>query len=152
MGTGKNGLDNFNEHQRGETKWDRDALTVQVNRTEALDASRAAVREKKVVLPRRVPIVEVFARHMAADAKLLVEDEETGAQRYKYLKTGEDHFSLAFTYAWMAAESQGGPRIRVLHIAPPERGFPLTGPRSWFGPPPFGRRFRVGIPRPQRGW
>ncbi len=45
----------FNEHQRGEMKWDREAHTVQVNRTEALDASRAAVRDKKVILPRRLP-------------------------------------------------------------------------------------------------
>src|SRR3990172_12121420 len=74
-------LNFFNEHQRGELKWDRDALTVQVNRTEALDASRAAIREKKVVLPRRGPVVETFARPMAADAKILEEDEETGAKR-----------------------------------------------------------------------
>ena len=76
---------------------------VQVNRTEALDASRDAIRQRRVVLPRRTPIVEEFARHMTADAKILDEDEETGAQKYRYIRTGEDHFSLAFTYAWMAA-------------------------------------------------
>jgi hypothetical protein len=73
-----------------------------VNRTEALDASRAAIREKKLTLPRRQPIVEEFAQHMAADAKILEENEETGEQRYKYIRTGADHFSLAFTYAWLA--------------------------------------------------
>jgi hypothetical protein len=44
-----------------------------------------------------------FAQHMAADAKILDEDEETGAQKFRYIRTGPDHFSLAFTYAWMAA-------------------------------------------------
>ena len=92
----------FNEHQREEAKWVDQARTLQVNRTEALDASRAAVREGKVTLPRRQPIVEQFAHHMAADAKVLDEDEETGAKKYRYIRTGEDHFSLAFTYAWMA--------------------------------------------------
>ena len=70
---------------------------------ERLDASRAAIREKRVTLPCRVPLVETFARHMAADAKKLEEDEETGAQQYRYIKTGENHLSFAFTYAWMGA-------------------------------------------------
>ena len=67
-------------------------------------------REHRVllVLPRQEPVVESFARHMAADAKILDEDEETGAKRFRYIRTGEDHFSLAFTYAWMAAEGSGG--------------------------------------------
>jgi hypothetical protein len=115
----------FNEHQRGEAKWDREALSVFINRTEALDASRAAVRDKKLVLPRRLPIVETFARHMASDAKVLEEDEETGAKRFKYVRTGADHYSLAFTYAWMASLSAGGPRVRVLNLAPRDSQRPL---------------------------
>jgi hypothetical protein len=98
----------FNENQRGSAKWDEEALTVLVNRTEVLDASRAAVREKMLVLPQQIPIVETFARHMAADAKILDEDEETGAKKYRYIRTGEDHFSLAFTYGWMAAMQDSG--------------------------------------------
>ena len=128
---GKVFMNFFNEHQRGQTKWDRDALSVFVNRTEALDASRAAVREKKLFLPRRLPIVETFARHMASDAKILDEDEETGAKRYKYVRTGEDHYSLAFTYAWMAGLSAGGPRVRVLNLGQPARGHSWGG--SLFG-------------------
>ena len=54
--------------------------------------------------------MEEFAVHMAADAKILDEDEETGAQRYRYIRTGADHFSLAFTYAWLAAGDQSGHR------------------------------------------
>jgi hypothetical protein len=49
-------------------------------------------------------VVEDFAKHMAADAKVLDENQETGAMKYRYVRTGPDHFSLAFTYAWMAAE------------------------------------------------
>jgi hypothetical protein len=97
-------LNFFNENQRGEARWDWREIKVEVNRTEALDASRAAIREKKVLLPRRLPVVEDFAKHMAADAKVLDENPETGAMKYRYVRTGADHFSLAFTYAWMAAE------------------------------------------------
>jgi len=28
-----------------------------------------------------------------------------GAKRYRYIKTGGNHFSLAFTYAWMAVSN-----------------------------------------------
>jgi len=83
----------FNETQRGSAHREHATQIVQVNRTEALDASRAAVRQKKLVLPRRVPLVELFAQHMAADAKVLEEDEATEAKKYRYLRTGEDHFS-----------------------------------------------------------
>jgi hypothetical protein len=93
----------FNENQRGSADWERKDETVVVNRTEALDASRAAIRERMVVLPRRMPLVETFAHHLSADAKILDEDEETGARKYRYVRVGEDHFSLAFTYAWMGA-------------------------------------------------
>ncbi len=97
-------LNFFNENQRGAPKWDEEGQIVQVNRTEALDASRTAVREKKLVLPRRSSLIETFARHMAADAKVLEEDESTGIQKYRYIRTGENHFSLAFTYACLAAK------------------------------------------------
>jgi hypothetical protein len=93
----------FSEHQRGSAAWNHLTGIVQINRTEALDASRDTVRKQRLILPRQTPIVETFARHMAADAKTLDEDPDTGAQRFRYIRTGPDHFSLAFTYAWMAA-------------------------------------------------
>lgn len=95
----------FNENQRGAAKWDRDAQTVLVNRTEALDASRMAIRNRELPLPRSQPLIEEFAKHMTRDAKILDEDPDTGIQKYKYIRTGPDHFSLAFTYAWMAASA-----------------------------------------------
>ena len=81
-------LNFFVESERGAVNFDRDTQTVKVNRTEALDASRAAIREKKISLPRRLPIVEEFAKHMACDAKVLEEDPDTGAKKYRYVKTG----------------------------------------------------------------
>ena len=109
---------------------------MQVNRTEALDASRVAVREGKGTLPRRQPIVEMFAHHMAADAKVLDEDEETGAKKYRYIRMGEDHFSLAFTYAWMATTRNAGQRSllafmrkQVREMNTDDRDLELPGPR-----------------------
>ena len=113
---GKVFLSFFNENQRGEPNWDLAGHKIESNRTEALDASRAAVRDKLITLPRRLPMVETFARHMAADAKKLEEDPDTGVQKYRYMKTGENHFSFAFTYAMLASRDIRGGRalLRVM--------------------------------------
>ena len=106
----------FNEHQRGAAAWNQQAQTVQVNRTEAIDASRAAVRGKRLTLPRQGPHIDLFAQHMAADAKVLDEDEKTGVKKFRYIKTGENHFSFAFTYAWMAASDMSGARGHLVSL------------------------------------
>ena len=84
---------------------------MEINRTEALDASRAVIREKKVILSRVSPHLEEFARHMACDAKVLDEDPDTGAKKYRYIRTGENHFSMAFTYAVMAVNGVSIPCV-----------------------------------------
>lgn len=104
-------LNYFNDGQKGSYKWDHDQHIVQVNRTEALDAAKRGIRDGAVALPRRVPLLEEFAEHLASDAKKLIEDEETGAKSYRYIRTGTNHYSLAFTYDWIASE-----RERVAYV------------------------------------
>ncbi len=113
-------LNFFNESQRGSARWDRSEQTVCINRTEALDASRAIVRDKKLTLPPRSPEIEEFARHMSCDAKVLDEDPDTGAQKYRYVRTGPDHYSLAFTYGLMALDAMSMP------VSPEQRAW-LSG-------------------------
>ena len=99
----------FNESQKGSAKWDREQHIVQLNRTEALDAAKKGIRDGEVILPRRVPLLDTFAEHLASDAKRLIEDEETGAKSYRYVRTGTNHYSLAFTYDWLASEQERRP-------------------------------------------
>ena len=87
-------------------------MKVEVNRTESLDGSRAAFREKQVLLPRRCKILEEFAKHLTHDAKVLEEDEETGIQKFRYIKTGVNHFSMSFNYAWLAISTIAVPVVR----------------------------------------
>jgi len=96
-------LNYFLESQRGSYKWSHEERIVQENRTEALDASRQAIREGKVILPRGGAVIQEFAEHMASDVKQLVEDKDTGAKVFRYVRTGTDHYSLAFTYECVAA-------------------------------------------------
>ncbi len=73
------------------------------------------IREREVVLPRGGEGVREFASHLAADVKPLVEDEATGAQSYRYLRTWTNHYSLAFTYdciAW-SREPRGSCLARI---------------------------------------
>jgi hypothetical protein len=91
---------------RGSYSWNRKEHIIQENRTEALDASRQAIRDCKIVLPRGGAVVREFAEHMAADVKQLLEDEETGAKSFRYVKTGTNHYSLAFTYDCIAWSDQ----------------------------------------------
>ena len=102
----------FQENQRGAYRWDREQWLVYENRTEALDASRQVIRDREVVLPRAGGVLQDFAEHLSADVKRLVEDEETGARSYRYVKTGTNHFSFAFTYdtiAWSRDDLQERP-------------------------------------------
>jgi hypothetical protein len=99
-------LNYFNESQKGSYKWDEEQHIVQVNRTEALDAAKKGIRDGEVVLPRRSRLLEIFADHLASDAKKLIEDEETGSKTYRYIRTGTNHYSLAFTYDWIASEEE----------------------------------------------
>jgi len=96
----------FNENQKGSAKWDPEQHIVQVNRTEALDAAKRGIRDGEVVLPRRVPLLETLAEHLASDAKKLIEDGETGTKSYRYIRGGTNHYSLAFTYDWLACERE----------------------------------------------
>ncbi len=51
----------FLESQRGKYAWDHTERIVRENRTEALDASRKAVRDGKVVFPRSGRLMQEFA-------------------------------------------------------------------------------------------
>ena len=112
----------FQDQQRGEPRWESSTHTLHVHRTDALDASRAAVRERQVVLPRRQPLVEEFAEQLTSDAKVLDEDEETGIKKFRYIRTGTNHYSLAFTYAWLAAGTSIDGRGWMRWIRKQQRG------------------------------
>ena len=92
----------YSEYQRGCYKWNEKDMTVYANRTESLDSSHKDITEMNVVLPRSSDIMRMFATQMHNTAKRLETDEDTGSQRYVYLKLGADHYRHAFSYCMMA--------------------------------------------------
>ncbi len=85
------------------------------------------------MLPRRTPIVEEFATHMTAIAKRLEEDEQTGSQRYTYVRSGPDHFSMAFTYDLLAWELDADSDLqKVTRLGPPSLTEPWIRTEGFF--------------------
>ena len=67
------------------------------------------ISESRVGLPKRCEVTEDFAKHCHNVAKRLGEDEETGSERYVYVKLGPDHFRHALNYECIARSyGQGG--------------------------------------------
>ncbi len=109
----------FKESARGGAVWNEERHEVAVNRVEALDLSAAQILQGGLVLPRRQPLLELFAAQLTVDAKKLLTDEDTGEQRYTYVKTRppvrpgeneeyrENHFRFALTYDLLAAQTIG---------------------------------------------
>ena len=110
----------FKQSARGGAAWNEEQREVAINRVEALDLSASAVLEGRMILPRRQPLIELFAAQLTVDAKKLLTDDETGEQRYAYVKTRppvcpgeneeyrENHFRFALTYDLLAASLDGG--------------------------------------------
>jgi len=96
----------YNDHQKGEYKWDEGQYVVECNRTESLDNSHREIDQAQVELPKKsCGITQTFADHMHNVAKKLHEDDITGSRRYVYIRlSGEDHFRHAFNYECMARQ------------------------------------------------
>lgn len=94
----------YSEYQKGCYKWNEKDMTVYANRTESLDTSHKYITEQNVFIPRHSDMIKVFAEQMHNVAKRLEENEETGSQRYVYLRLGSDHFRHSFNYCMMGLQ------------------------------------------------
>lgn len=96
------------ETRVGLTQWDERDRVIKCNRTEICDASHQLFTEPgRVELPRRNTELDQFAREAIQIAKVLEEDEDTGAKVYRYKKLGADHYRHAMNYCMLASERIG---------------------------------------------
>jgi hypothetical protein len=101
---GKVFLSYYSEHQKSGHKWNDDDLTVFSNRTESLDSSHIEIQHGRITLPRECDVLREFAEHCHNVAKKLEIDEESGSQRYVYVRLGPDHLRHSFSYECMARQ------------------------------------------------
>lgn len=96
--------------QSGKTvrQWDETDNKIMIYQAEAMDASHQVLQTGKVMLPRAtIPEVKEFAQHCHNVARRKIEDEETGAIRYQWIKMGPDHYRKAFNFMVLASEKVG---------------------------------------------
>lgn len=94
-------LNYYHPNMKGACRWNEGNLTVDVDRTESLDASHSHLRKGGETLPRDCKPVREFAEHAHNTAKKL-EDKDDGGKFYTWLKLGADHYRHAYNYAFMA--------------------------------------------------
>ncbi|OPY12288.1 MAG: Phage terminase large subunit (GpA) [Syntrophaceae bacterium PtaB.Bin038] len=97
-------LADYQEHQRGDARWDLDQGLVVMNRTELLDRVHTAVTTPgQLEIPRLTSEIEQYATEMSNLVKVLVE-KPNGSRLYEYKQVGPDHYRHATAYFLLAAE------------------------------------------------
>jgi hypothetical protein len=97
-----------------------DFWKVTCHRTMQLDRLFGSVRAtdpKELIFPRRDALMEEVATHFSNLVRIAETDEETGAIKYRYVRTGPDHYAHAALYAHLAAGTATGP-IRSVIFGP----------------------------------
>lgn len=96
-------LNYYHPSMKGSCRWNEQNLTVDVDRTESLDASHNHLRKGGEVLPRDCGPVREFAAHAHNTARKL-EEKDDGSKVYAWVKLGPDHYRHAYNYMVMARE------------------------------------------------
>lgn len=91
-------------------RWNEEQRTLQINRTEALDAVHNCLTSPgRIILPRRCSEIDEFAKELTNAARM-IEEDESGSRRFVWRKTaGPDHFFHSLAYCLLASQ-----RTRVI--------------------------------------
>ncbi len=91
--------------------------SVNVNRTEALDAMYEEITRRELCLPKMGDSLQrEFIEQMINMAKVHDVDEETGVKKAVWKKLGEDHFAHANSYSAIAASQYAGQGARGVTV------------------------------------
>lgn len=94
----------YTEAAKREVRWNKDTRIVTAHRTISLDNMVDDWLARRYVVPVGNPEVEsVFFKQLSRIAKVLNTNDDTGVSKYKYIKTGDDHYAHACNYEQMAA-------------------------------------------------
>jgi hypothetical protein len=107
------------DKEKGNVKWDEPNEEVHVDRTETLDSVFEDLRAQEIELPM-VEEIDVVAKHCHNLVKTQEEDEETGEVKWRYIRTGDDHYAHALNYFKIAYKSFS-PTGQVIVASPNRR-------------------------------
>ena len=112
----------YQERLKVSSRIDAASGVISVRRTEMCDASHNLVTGGLLIIPRKSPEVEEFAKEMSNIAKVLEENIATGDKRFTYRKLGADHYRHATNYFMLACNNPGlgksvDPNVLALELA-----------------------------------
>jgi hypothetical protein len=88
-------------------RWNEEAGTVQINRTEALDQVHNLLTSPgRIILPRRNSEIDEFCKELTNMARV-IEENELGERRYVWRALGPDHYGHSMAYCILASHRVG---------------------------------------------
>jgi hypothetical protein len=106
-------LCDYSETQKGDPKWTTDGHYVSINRTDVLDATVERIMNAEVVYPPNEDL-DIYFDHHYNLVREKVRNDDTGVERYIYVKIDDDHLGHADAYEYLAEQC-------------PQSGTPLIG-------------------------
>jgi len=91
----------YDKNRKGAPRWKDDEHTLQIDRTESLDASHTPLYTGATTLPREDEEARAFAKHCGALVRV-VEELPDGSRIASWEKRGPEHYRHGFNYAWAA--------------------------------------------------
>lgn len=99
----------YSEQMPGNPRFNPQEGSVKCNRNEWCDKVYDVYASRKIVIPARCQEVSTYANQMSSTAKTLITNPDTGVQKPRWIKRGQDHYFHATLYFLLAA-SRTSPR------------------------------------------
>lgn len=101
----------YSEQMPGKPKFDSKTGMVKVNRNEWMDNVHFTYIKNKIRIPRSSSAINEYARQMTRTAKTIITNPDTGVEKPRWIKLGDDHHYHGTLY-FMLAASRTSPRQR----------------------------------------
>lgn len=97
----------YSEQMPGVPDWDSRGGGVKCNRNEWCDRVHDVFSTGKVSLPRNCPELRVFAKQLSSTAKAIITHPDTGIQKPRWIKRGDDHYFHSMLYFLLGCQRSG---------------------------------------------
>lgn len=91
----------YDRNRRGAARWNERELTLNMDRTESLDASHTPLYTGAIVLPKQDPEVREFARQCENEVRI-IDELPDGNTIARWDMRGKNHYRHAHNYGWAA--------------------------------------------------
>ncbi len=96
----------YSEQSPCKPKFDSRTGIVKVNRNEWCDKVHTTYTENNIRIPRPSVMVNEYSRQMTRTAKTIITNPDTGLEKPRWIKLGDEHFYHATLYYLLAASRQ----------------------------------------------